>query len=105
MNNSDPSRTRILDAAARQLRTRGLTGAKLADIAQLAGMLAPSLYHHFPSKDHLVEEVMMEGIYRNTRFIVSKVEVLGNGASPLVFLHVAYNMKNVLLISGEVYTS
>ena len=101
----DPSRTRILDAAARQLRQRGLAGAKLADIAKLAGMLAPSLYHHFPSKDHLVEEVMMEGIYRNTRFIVSKVEVLGQGASPLDRLRVAIKSHIDYLLTGDDYSS
>lgn len=105
MNQLDPSRTRILDAAAKLLRTRGLTGTRLGDIASIAGMLAPSLYHHFPSKNHLVEEVMMEGIYRNTRFIVSKVEVLGNGASSLERLRVAIRSHIDYLLTGDDYSS
>ena len=101
----EQSRTRILDAAAATLRARGLAGAKLSEIAQLAGMLAPSLYHHFPSKDHLVEEVMMEGIYRNTHSIVSRVEVLGPDAPPLVRLRAAIVSHVNFLLAGDDYSS
>lgn len=105
MVDKDHSRTRILDAAAATLRGRGLAGAKLSEIAKIAGMLAPSLYHHFPSKDHLVEEVMFEGIYRNTRFIVSHVEVLGPGVSSLVRLRVAIEAHIDYLLTGDDYSS
>lgn len=99
------SRTRILDAAAATLRSRGLAGAKLSEIAQIAGMLAPSLYHHFPSKDHLVEEVMLEGIYRNTRFIVCRVEVLGPDVPSLKRLKVAIEAHVDFLLTGDDYSS
>ena len=105
MTEREPSRTRILDAAAATLRARGLAGAKLSEIAQLAGMLAPSLYHHFPSKDHLVEEVMLEGIYRNTHFIVSRVEVLGPDAPPLMRLRAAIVSHINFLLTGDDYSS
>lgn len=103
MATRNPARTRILDAAASTLRQKGL-GAKLSEIAQIAGMLAPSLYHHFPSKDHLVEEVMMEGIYRNTKYIVSRVEVLGD-APPLSRLRAAIVAHIEYLITGDDYSS
>ena len=99
------SRTRILDSAAFLLRTKGLGGVKLSEIAERAGMLAPSLYHHFPSKDHLVEEVLLEGIYRNTRFIVSRVEVLGPDAPPLVRLKAAIVAHVEYLLTGDDYSS
>jgi AcrR family transcriptional regulator len=105
MTEREPSRTRILDAAAATLRARGLAGAKLSEIAQIAGMLAPSLYHHFPSKDHLVEEVMLEGIYRNTHFIVSRVEVLGPDAPPLLRLRAAIVAHVIFLLTGDDYSS
>jgi TetR/AcrR family transcriptional regulator, cholesterol catabolism regulator len=105
MATKDPARTRILDAAASTLRARGLVGAKLSEIAKIAGMLAPSLYHHFPSKDHLVEEVMMEGIYRNTKYIVSRVEVLGAEATSLNRLRAAIKAHIEFLISGDDYSS
>jgi len=98
-------RTRILDSAAAILCKKGLAGAKLSDIARMAGMLAPSIYHHFPSKDHLVEEVMMEGIYRNSRHIVTKVEVLGAEALPLVRLRTAIQAHINFLLTGDNYSS
>lgn len=99
-----PARTRILDAAAATLRVKGLS-AKLSEIAEIAGMLAPSLYHHFPSKNHLVEEVMMEGIYRNTKCIVSRVEVLGRDAPPLSRLRAAIVAHIEYLMNGDDYSS
>lgn len=105
MAERDQSRTRILDAAAATLRARGLAGAKLSEIAKIAGMLAPSLYHHFGSKDQLVEEVMMEGIYHNTRHIVSHVEVLGSGASPIQRLETAIRSHIDFLLTGDDYSS
>jgi AcrR family transcriptional regulator len=105
MAHADNGRTRILDSAATVLRQKGLAGAKLSEIAKGAGMLAPSIYHHFPSKDHLVEEVMMEGIYHNSRHIVARVEVLGPDAPPLVRLRAAIVAHIDFLLSGDDYSS
>ncbi|WP_188062805.1 TetR/AcrR family transcriptional regulator [Sphingobium sp. KCTC 72723] len=105
MAHADNGRTRILDSAATVLRQKGLAGAKLSEIAKGAGMLAPSIYHHFPSKDHLVEEVMMEGIYHNSRHIVARVEVLGPQAAPLVRLRAAIVAHIDFLLSGDDYSS
>jgi AcrR family transcriptional regulator len=105
MANADNTRTRILDSAAAILRQKGLAGAKLSDIAQGAGMLAPSIYHHFGSKDILVEEVMMEGIYHNSRHIVARVEVLGPSAPSLVRLRAAIVAHVEFLLSGDDYSS
>lgn len=98
-------RTRILDAAATILRHNGLAGAKLSEIAKLAGMLAPSIYHHFGSKDELVEAVMMEGIYHNTHHIVARVEVLGRDAPPLLRLRTAILAHVDFLLTGDDYSS
>jgi AcrR family transcriptional regulator len=38
----------------------GFHGAKLADIANAAGVTGPGLLHHFPSKEHLFMEVLTE---------------------------------------------
>ena len=105
MAHADNGRTRILDSAAAILRQKGLAGAKLSDIAKGAGMLAPSIYHHFPSKDHLVEEVMMEGIYHNNRHIMARVEVLGPAVAPLVRLRAAIVAHIDFLLSGDDYSA
>ena len=99
------SRSRILDATAELLRTRGLRGTTLSEVAKRAGMLAPSLYHHFASKDEIVEEVLVEGCHRNTRFIVTHVEVLGPTASPLQRLEAAITAHLTFLLTGDKYSS
>lgn len=105
MVQADNGRTRIMDSAAAILRHKGLGGAKLSEIAKGAGMLAPSIYHHFPSKDHLVEAVMMEGIYHNSHYIVAQVEVLGPGAPPLLRLRTAIKAHIDFLLTGDDYSS
>lgn len=99
------SRARILDATADLLRTGGLKGAKLSEVAKRAGMLAPSLYHHFSSKDQLIEEVLVEGCHRNTRFIVTQVERLGAAASPIERLEGAITAHLGFLLTGDQYSS
>lgn len=99
------SRARILDATADLLRVRGLQGTKLSEVAKRAGMLAPSLYHHFASKDELVEEVLVEGCHRNTRYIVTQVEVLGPSASALERLETAITAHITFLLTGDQYSS
>ncbi len=47
------TRQRILDAAEREFAAAGLAGASLSAIAQRAGIRAPSILHHFPSKEIL----------------------------------------------------
>lgn len=99
------SRARILDATADLLRTSGLKGTKLSEVAKRAGMLAPSLYHHFSSKDQLIEEVLVEGCHRNTRFIVTRVERLGVDASPIERLEAAITAHLDFLLTGDQYSS
>ena len=55
------TRKRILDAAARTFRLQGNT-ARLADIAQEAGIQTGSLYYHFANREALVEEVLNLGL-------------------------------------------
>ncbi len=105
MANAENTRKRILDSAAAILRHKGLAGAKLSEIAEGAGMLAPSIYHHFGSKDILVEKVMMEGIYNNSHHIVARVERLGPSATPLVRLRTAIISHIEFLLSGDDYSS
>jgi len=105
MNDSDSGRKRILDSAAFILRTKGLGAARLSEIAQGAGMLAPSIYHHFKSKDEVVEQVMLAGIYNNTRHIVAKVEVLGPDTPPAERLRAAIVAHVEFLLSGDDFSS
>ena len=59
-------RRQILDVAAARFRSHGYGAASMRDIAGEVGILAGSLYHHFPSKDDLFTAVHEEGIRRIT---------------------------------------
>jgi AcrR family transcriptional regulator len=61
---SERTRERILDAAAASFRERGFAATRLSDIADRAGLQAPSLYYHFASKEELIEVVLALGVER-----------------------------------------
>jgi len=53
---------RILDAAANAFARHGLAGARVREIAALAGVNVATLYIYFPSKQHLYEAVLERGL-------------------------------------------
>jgi AcrR family transcriptional regulator len=53
-------KAQIIREAIRFFGQNGYHGTKLADIAKAAGITEPGLLHHFPSKAHLLMEVLAE---------------------------------------------
>ena len=53
-------RDELLDLAATMFADRGLRATTERDIADSAGILSGSLYHHFKSKEQMVEEVLKD---------------------------------------------
>ncbi|CCD97977.1 TetR/AcrR family transcriptional regulator [Bradyrhizobium sp. STM 3809] len=51
---SDPTRTRILDAASRLFYAEGIRAVSVDAVAEKAGITKKTLYYHFRSKDDLV---------------------------------------------------
>ncbi|QIE55006.1 TetR/AcrR family transcriptional regulator [Pikeienuella piscinae] len=62
----DGTKKRILDAATHEFSTKGLGGARIADIADRAGVNKRMLYHYFGDKDALFL-VVLEGAYAAIR--------------------------------------
>ena len=61
MTSPAPSRRdELLDLAATMFAERGLRATTVRDIADSAGILSGSLYHHFKSKEQMVEEVLLD---------------------------------------------
>ncbi len=58
----EPGRRRVLDAAATLFVRQGFAATSMRDIATSAGMKAGSVYHHFPSKEALLVEILEQGI-------------------------------------------
>lgn len=51
-------REELLEMAATMFAERGLRATTVRDIADAAGILSGSLYHHFSSKEEMVDEVL-----------------------------------------------
>lgn len=51
-------RDELLSLAAAMIAERGLRATTVRDIADAAGILSGSLYHHFSSKEEMVDEVL-----------------------------------------------
>ena len=51
-------RDEVLELAAAMFAERGLRATPVRDIADSAGILSGSLYHHFSSKEEMVDEVL-----------------------------------------------
>ena len=56
------NRDRILEAASRLMRERGISGVGVDALAEAAGMTHGSLYSQFGSKERLVEEAVAHAI-------------------------------------------
>lgn len=72
-------RTQLLAIAAELFATRGYSQTTVRDIADEAGILSGSLYHHFDSKEAMLDEILrqfMDGLLSRFEAIVAA------GASP-----------------------
>jgi AcrR family transcriptional regulator len=58
MNQPATRRAELLELAAGMFAERGLRATTVRDIADAAGILSGSLYHHFSSKEEMVDEVL-----------------------------------------------
>lgn len=85
----DKTRRRILDAAASEFRHNGYAATSLKVIADHVGVRVASLYHHFASKDSLVEEVLAIGLNRTESATRDAVASMGVNASPITRLRSA----------------
>lgn len=54
------SKEKIIREAVHLFGQYGFRGATLAEIARAAGLTEPGLLHHFPSKEHLLMDVLEE---------------------------------------------
>ena len=64
----------LLDEAASAFARRGYVGASRREIVQPIGMLAGSIYYHFPTKDDLLVAVYREGVNRISEKVDAAIE-------------------------------
>jgi AcrR family transcriptional regulator len=99
------ARREILNAAAYLLKHRGYEAATTRAIATAVGIKGGSIYHHFPSKDAIVSEVVNEGV----RVVYDAVEkALGKlpaSATPRLRLEAAIKAHLLSSLKHSNYTS
>ena len=71
------SRRLILDHAARLLRSNGYHQTSLREIAEAVGIRKASLYHHFRSKEEIVEAVVNDGVRFVHEAVLAALEAAG----------------------------
>ncbi|MBS1674269.1 MAG: TetR/AcrR family transcriptional regulator [Actinobacteria bacterium] len=53
------TRQRFLDAAAQLFADRGFHAVSIGELGTAVGLSGPALYRHFPSKDAMLEEILL----------------------------------------------
>ncbi|MGF7162509.1 AcrR family transcriptional regulator [Rhodoligotrophos appendicifer] len=92
-------RRQILNAAALLLRLKGYEATTTRAIATEVGIKGGSIYHHFPSKDAIVEAVVNEGVLVVYNAVAKALDSLPKDATPRQRLEAA--IKGHLLSSLE----
>ena len=80
-------RDELLELAAAMFAERGLRATTVRDIADGAGILSGSLYHHFSSKEEMVDELLrgfLDWLFARYREIVdSEAKSAGAAQGPV----------------------
>src|SRR5690606_18862775 len=88
--NDDPEyrirRAELVEAAARVFQRKGLSAAKLEDIAKEVGKDRASLYYYTSGKDELFQEVVAEAVRDNVTAVERLFETTGPADEKLTVL-------------------
>jgi len=95
----------ILDAAAWLLRHRGYEATTTRAIAERVGIKAGSIYHHFSSKDAIVERVINEGVGLVYEAVIAALDALPAKADPRSRLQAAVTAHLRSSLEHSDYTS
>jgi AcrR family transcriptional regulator len=100
-----PGALRIRDAAAKVFSSNGYAGTKLADIAEASGLPTGSIYHHFASRDDLVQKLIVEAWDRTTHLTHRAVAALPAHASAVDRFATAIGAHLLSELYGGDYTA
>jgi AcrR family transcriptional regulator len=70
----------VLDAAIDNFQRLGYHGTSMRDIARDAGITVASIYHHFPSKQLILQEIMVHTL--SDTISATRTALLGAGSDP-----------------------
>ena len=103
--NGSPRRQAILDASARLFSDQGFSGTTIRQIAEHANIESGSLYHHFHSKNAILQEVLVFAISTTDRRTRATVTELPEGTSPRQKIEAALQAHLQVLHDHIEYTS
>ncbi|MGC2811761.1 MAG: helix-turn-helix domain-containing protein, partial [Bradyrhizobium sp.] len=95
----------ILDTAARLMRQKGYEATTIRAIAREVGIKAGSIYHHFRSKDDIVQRVVNEGVRVVYEAVVGALATLPPNTSPRKRLEIAVRAHLLSSLEHSNYTS
>lgn len=101
----DGAARQILNAAARLLRLKGYEATTVRAIALDVGIKAGSIYHHFPSKDEIIQRVVNEGVRVVLEAVVGALAALPSKAGPRERLETAVRAHLLSSLEHSDYTS
>jgi AcrR family transcriptional regulator len=85
------NRERILSAAARLIKEKGVSRISLADIAAAVNISKGTLYYYYPSKGDLIFDITEESMNHMTRKILQWVEKSREETSPENILKIVFD--------------
>jgi len=100
LRTEDPTRSRILQAAAALFARHGYAAASVRDIAREVGVTVGAIYVHFAAKDRLLVAVYREGVERIARHVDA---ALASERSPWARLQAAVAAHLEVLLSDAAF--
>lgn len=93
------ARDEILDAAAELFTTRGFASTSTRSIADAVGIRQSSLYHHFKTKDDILEDLLEGTVSSGLKFARAVAAEPGNEVAPGSRLHAVALYDGAQLLS------
>jgi AcrR family transcriptional regulator len=104
---AEDRRAQILRVSAQLFAERGYTATTVRNIAEQAGLLSGSLYHHFDSKEAILDEILsgyVAGLLRRVKAVeqdASDVRAAVDALVHLTVLSLADHREAILLLQNE----
>lgn len=92
-------RPELIQFAAAAFSESGYAAASLRGIGEMAGIKAPSFYHHFSSKEELLSVIVSETLDRIFEMLLAEVSSIEDAEQKLrrvVTVHIEFIIKNRL---------
>jgi AcrR family transcriptional regulator len=104
VSRADLTREKILQAAEGVFARRGLSGTRVREIAEAAGVNVATLYIYFPSKEDLYEAVLESGVHPLVELLSEfATGERGSRATELLFARVMQHLGTRPYFSRLVY--